>query len=115
MIPSVARIVHIGDTSNHAEAIQPMPDDAAAPVGGSASPDVDTSTGAEIQQKAGTATHDAAASGTATVAPAIRGFSTRPAGSSRPVPSVPVLPATSLVAFGASGLYGRRWLRRSRS
>jgi galactose oxidase-like protein len=112
MIPSVARIVHIGDTSDRrTEAIQPMPDDAPAPVGGSANADIDTSTGAEVQRQGEQATRDAMAS----VAPAMQGFSTRPAGSSRPVPSMPVLPAASLVAIGASGLYGRRWLRRSRS
>ena len=39
VIPSVARIVHIGDTSDPAPAVQPMPDDPAAPEGGSANPD----------------------------------------------------------------------------
>jgi hypothetical protein len=42
-VPSVARIVNVSTGSNPAEALQPFPDDAAAP-GGSATPDQDTST-----------------------------------------------------------------------
>jgi hypothetical protein len=111
MIPSVARIVHIGDTSDLTEAIQPMPDDSGAPVGGSANPDVDTSTGAQAQRQAG----EAAASATASVAPAMQGFSTRRAGSSRPLPSGPALPVAGLAALGAVGLGIRRSLPRSRT
>jgi hypothetical protein len=42
-VPSVARIVRISTGSDPAEAIQPFPDDAPAPTGGSATPDEDTS------------------------------------------------------------------------
>ncbi|MGH9038027.1 MAG: galactose oxidase early set domain-containing protein, partial [Acidimicrobiia bacterium] len=42
-VPSVARIVRISTGSDPAEAIQPLPDDAPAPSGGSATPDEDTS------------------------------------------------------------------------
>ncbi|MGH9035076.1 MAG: galactose oxidase-like domain-containing protein, partial [Acidimicrobiia bacterium] len=43
-VPSVARIVLVGPTGNPDEADQPFPDDAPGPVGGSATPDDDTST-----------------------------------------------------------------------
>ena len=43
-VPSVARIVNVSTGSDPAEAPQPFPDDAAAPTGGSATPDQDTST-----------------------------------------------------------------------
>jgi hypothetical protein len=46
-VPSVARIVAVGPTSDSAEATQPMPDDAPAP-DGSATPDEDTSPGAAV-------------------------------------------------------------------
>jgi hypothetical protein len=112
MIPSVARIVRVSDTSDPAEAIQPMPDDAAAPVGGSASPDVDTSTGAEVQRGAAQATRDARASATAS-AQQLQG---RPASSTGPVPSgVPVLPAAGVAALGATVFSTRRRLRRART
>ncbi|MGH9005492.1 MAG: galactose oxidase early set domain-containing protein, partial [Acidimicrobiia bacterium] len=43
-VPSVARIVIVGATGNSEPALQPFPDDAPGPVGGSATPDDDTST-----------------------------------------------------------------------
>jgi hypothetical protein len=49
-IPSVAHMVDVGHT-DVAAALQPFPDDAPAPVGGSATPDEDTSNAAEVQQK----------------------------------------------------------------
>jgi hypothetical protein len=42
-VPSVARIVTVSAGSDPAEAPQPFADDAAAPAGGSATPDEDTS------------------------------------------------------------------------
>ncbi|HLF40349.1 MAG TPA: galactose oxidase early set domain-containing protein [Acidimicrobiia bacterium] len=114
MIPSVARIVRISDTSDPAEAIQPMPDDAPAPVGGSASPEVDTSTGAEVQRGAGQAMRDAAASASGG-ADTVAQLPGRAVGSSRPAPSIPALPAASAVLAGASGLSARRWFRRARA
>ena len=44
-VPSVARIVRLGAAADNAEALQPFPDAAPAPVGGSASPDEGTSVG----------------------------------------------------------------------
>jgi hypothetical protein len=115
MIPSAARIIHIGDSSDLTEAIQPMQDDAPAPVGGSASPDVDTSAGAQVARDAGKAQRDATASAMAPAKPVMTQLSSSPAGSSRPLPSSPVLPAAAVVAVGASAIYGRRALRRSRT
>jgi galactose oxidase-like protein len=115
MIPSAARIIHIGDSSDLTEAIQPMQDDAPAPVGGSASPDVDTSAGAQVARDAGKAQRDATASAMAPAKPVMTQLSSSPAGSSRPLPSSPVLPAAAVVAVGASAIYGRRTLRRSRT
>ncbi|MGH9041473.1 MAG: galactose oxidase-like domain-containing protein [Acidimicrobiia bacterium] len=117
MIPSVARIIRISDTSDPgAEALQPMRDDAPAPVGGSASPDVDTSTGAEVQRGAAKSVREASASAVAPVSPAMQGVSSQNANSSRSIPSgVPALPVASLAALGATGLYGRRLIRRTRT
>jgi len=49
-IPSVAHMVDVGHT-DVADALQPFADDAPAPVGGSATPDEDTSNAARAQQK----------------------------------------------------------------
>jgi hypothetical protein len=115
MIPSVARIVRIGDTSDATEAIQPMRDDAPAPVGGSASPDVDTSAGAQVARDAGKATRDARASAAESARPVMQELSSQPAGSSRPMPSSPALPLAGMAAVGATAFYGRRVLRRTRT
>ena len=48
-VPSVARIVKVSTESDPAEAPQPFPDEAAAPTGGSATPDQDTSTVGGVQ------------------------------------------------------------------
>jgi hypothetical protein len=48
-VPSVARIVHVSTQSDPAEALQPFPDHAPAPTGGSATPDEDTSTAGRTQ------------------------------------------------------------------
>ncbi|MGH9005683.1 MAG: galactose oxidase-like domain-containing protein, partial [Acidimicrobiia bacterium] len=42
-VPSVARVVRVGSTADDAEAPQPFPDDAPAPVGGSATSPSDPS------------------------------------------------------------------------
>ncbi|MGH8971872.1 MAG: galactose oxidase-like domain-containing protein [Acidimicrobiia bacterium] len=115
MIPSVARIVRIGDTSDPTEAVQPMQDDAPAPVGGSASPDVDTSAGAQVARDAGKASRDARASATESARPVMQQLSSQPAGSSRPMPSSPALPVAALSAVGVTAFYGRRALRRTRT
>lgn len=115
VIPSVARIVHIGDTSDPTtEAVQPLPDDAPAPVGGSASPDVDTSAGSEVQRTAAQSTREAMASAAqqaGTVAQSLEGL---PAGTSRPAPERPYLPLAAGAVLGMSGLSARRWVRRAR-
>ncbi len=54
-VPSVARMVHVGTTSDTAEAPQPFPDDPTAPTGGSATSDVDTSKAATTMQQVGEA------------------------------------------------------------
>lgn len=115
MIPSVARIIRISDTSDPTEAIQPMEDDAPAPVGGSASPDVDTSTGAEVQRGAAKATRDATASAMNPASPVMQGLSARNTSSSLPLSSIPALPAAGVAVLGATGIWSRRWLRRSRT
>jgi hypothetical protein len=84
-------------------------------VGGSASPDVDTSTGAQVARDAGKAQRDATASAMAPVRPVMTQLSSSPVGSSRPLPSSPALPVAGVVALGASAFYGRRALRRSRT
>ncbi|HLF41524.1 MAG TPA: galactose oxidase-like domain-containing protein, partial [Acidimicrobiia bacterium] len=51
-VPSVARIVSVGTGTDLSEAIQPYPDDAPAPVGGTATPDEDSSGAAQASQQA---------------------------------------------------------------
>ncbi|MGH8974438.1 MAG: galactose oxidase-like domain-containing protein [Acidimicrobiia bacterium] len=53
-VPSVARIVIVGRTGNTEPALQPFPDDAPGPVGGSATPDEDTSTVRSVNDHRGT-------------------------------------------------------------
>ncbi|MGH8975986.1 MAG: galactose oxidase-like domain-containing protein, partial [Acidimicrobiia bacterium] len=53
VVPSVARMVHVGDQSDSSEALQPFPDDSPAPVGGTATPAEDSSTAARSRQAAG--------------------------------------------------------------
>jgi hypothetical protein len=50
-VPSVARMVHVGTTSDASEALQPFPDDNAGPIGGSATPDGDSSAGTKTMQQ----------------------------------------------------------------
>jgi hypothetical protein len=52
-VPSVARMVHVGETSDAAEALQPMSDDSLAPVGGSATADEDNSAAARSREAVG--------------------------------------------------------------
>jgi hypothetical protein len=121
-VPSVARIVHVGTESNPAEAIQPYPDEnPAAPTGGTATPDQDSSNAASAQQSAGEVVKSApapvagpASAATDTAAAAYRQLSAKPAGTRSPVPaSLPVLPAMAIGITGAAVLSGRRWWRRA--
>ena len=120
-VPSVARIVSVGVGSNNGEALQPYPDDnPAAPAGGSATPDEDTSSAASAQKSAGEAAKSAPApaAGPATAATdaaskAYQQLQTVPASSSAPAPRLPVLPATAVGVTATALLSGRRWLRRA--
>jgi hypothetical protein len=121
-VPSVARIVHVGTESNPAEAIQPYPDDnPAAPSGGSATPDADTSNAAAAQQSASQVAKSApapvagpATAATDTAAAAYRQLSAQPAGTSRPLPApFPALPAVAIGITGTALIAGRRFVRRA--
>jgi len=118
-VPSVARIVHVGTTSDSAEAIQPYADDAPAPTGGSATALNDSSNAAKAQQAA----KEAASAAPAPVAgPAVA--ATNAAGeaynqlwaqrtsSSSPV-RTPALPMAAIGMAAVATLTGRRWFRRT--
>jgi Domain of unknown function (DUF1929) len=119
-IPSVARIVRLGaGFSDRSEALQPFPDDAPAPVGGSATPLNDSSTGARGHQSLGQAAKSlpapAAQPATAAVSLAGRAYqelkAAPAAGRSNPAPA-PLLPVASGAGAGAATLTARRWLLR---
>jgi hypothetical protein len=120
-VPSVARIVSVGVGANNGEALQPYPDDnPAAPAGGSATPDADTSNAASAQKSAGEAAKSAPApaAGPATAATdaaskAYQQLQSVPASSSAPARGLPVLPAAAIGVTGTALLSGRRWLRRA--
>ena len=116
-VPSVARMVNVGET-NMTEAIQPFADDAPAPVGGSATPDQDTSNTAQAQQQMSEAAKSTPApvagpaqAATETSAETYRQLSATPAGTSRPLPDG--LPAAAIAVAGAAVVNGGRLLRRS--
>jgi len=113
-VPSVARMVHVGTTSDTAEAPQPFPDEATAPEGGSATPDADTSQAATTMQQVGEAAQSAPApaAGPAVAAnnvavSAYRQLSARPAAAHRPVPA-PLAPIGLVAAVPVALLTGRR-------
>jgi hypothetical protein len=106
--------VRVGETDKTG-AIQPFADDAPAPVGGSATPDEDTSGAAQAQQQMGDVAKSAPAQSaptTTTTRPyqAYQQLSTVPAGTSRPLPDG--LPAAAIAVTGAAVLSGGRLLRR---
>jgi hypothetical protein len=116
-VPSVARMVHVGKT-NPAEAIQPFADDAPAPVGGSATPDEDTSGAVQAQQQMTEAAQAAPApvaspaqTAAQTTAETYQQLSATPAGTSGPLPSG--LPAAAIAVAGAAVVNGGRLLRRT--
>ena len=116
-VPSVARMVHVGET-NSAEAIQPFADDAPAPVGGSATPDEDTSGAGQAQQQMTEAAKAAPApvaspaqAAAQTTAETYQQLSATPAGTSGPLPSG--LPAAAIAVAGAAVVNGGRLLRRT--
>lgn len=116
-IPSVARVVRLGMGTDLSEAIQPFPDDAPAPTGGSATPDEDTSSAAQAQERASAAARGApapvtgpAVAATEAAAAAYGKLSARQvARTSRPV-STPLLPFGTILLATAATVTGRRWL-----
>jgi hypothetical protein len=119
-VPSVARMVRVGLGSDPAEALQPFPDDAPAPVGGSATPAEDTSQAARAQQSlaetAGNAPAPVAAPATAVTqvtGAAYRELSAAPASSRRPASPLSPLPWGAMAVAATAGLTGRRFLGRA--
>lgn len=122
-VPSVARMVKVGESID-APALQPFADDAPEPVGGSATPDEDTSGAAEAQQNLSEAAQSApapltepAVAATESAASAYEQLSVTPAGTSRPLPatSFPLLPAAAVTVAGTALLGSRRLLRTARN
>ncbi|MDQ3945985.1 MAG: DUF1929 domain-containing protein [Actinomycetota bacterium] len=116
-VPSVARMVRVGATDK-GDAIQPFADDAPAPVGGSATPDEDTSGAAQAQQQMNETAQSAPApvaspaqAAAQTTAEAYQQLSAVPAGTSRPVPTG--LPAVAIAVAGSAVFSGGRLLRRA--
>lgn len=119
-IPSVARMVNVG-TTNLEPALQPYQDDnPAAPTGGSATPDEDTSNAAKASQRASEAVKAApapvagpAAAATDTAYQAYTELQAVPASNPVvPLSSAPVLPLAAIGAASFAGLTARRWFRR---
>jgi hypothetical protein len=117
-VPSVARMVHVGTTSDSSEAPQPFPDDATTPAGGTATPDADTSQAATTMQQAGAAAQSApapvagpAVTATDVAVSAYRHLSARPAAATRPVPSAPLTTGVAM-AVTIALLTGRHRRRR---
>ncbi len=115
-VPSVARMVQVGVSSNPAEALQPFADDAPAPVGGSATPTEDTSTATATQAELAQATAGTPAAPVAAATGSVyQKLSARPASATGPVPVPASLPALPLAAVGVGATAlatSRRWLRR---
>ncbi len=117
-VPSVARMVRVGETDS-SEAIQPFADAAPAPVGGSATPDEDTSGANQTQQEMGKLAQGVPApvagpaqAATETTAQTYHQLSAAPAGTSRPRPDG--LPAAAIAVAGAAVVNSGRLLRRAR-
>ncbi len=113
-VPSVARMVHVGTSSDTSEAPQPFPDDPTAPTGGSATPDADTSAATAKMNQLGEAARTApapvagpAVAATDVAVSASHELSARPAAAHRPVQSS-VVPIGVAAAVPLSLLTGRR-------
>ncbi len=106
-VPSVARMVHVGDQSDSAEAFQPFPDDSPAPVGGSATAIDDSSTPARSRQAAGEAAK------TVPVPKAHEALSAVPAGTRGATVPDPRLPVAAVTVAAIATRWGRRWFTRS--
>jgi hypothetical protein len=106
-VPSVARIVRVGSTSDPAEAVQPMPDDVPAPTG-SATEDADTSMTAKAHKSLGQVAGRGASGRPTAAVPVLQA---RPARNSRrSQPALPPLVPVALAAVGTTVVMGRRWL-----
>jgi hypothetical protein len=118
-VPSVARIVKISDSSDMAEAVQPFPDDAPAPTGGSATAVDDTSNAAKARQGVSemAAASPAPVAGPAVAATQVAGTAYDQLSASNTSSSSPVKPATlPMAAIGMAAFAtrtGRRWFRRT--
>jgi hypothetical protein len=118
-IPSVARIVRVGGGSDSAEAIQPYPDDNAAPTGGSATAVNDSSNAGKAQQGAREMASAAPAPASAPAVAATQAASSAytrlsavRTSSSSPMPA-PTLPMAAIGVASVVTLTGRRWIRRT--
>jgi hypothetical protein len=116
-VPSVASIVNVG-ADNSSVALKPMPDDIAAPTGGSATPDEDTSQAAKSSKQANEAAKGMpapiagpATQATETAAKAYTSLSATPINATAPFSS-PALPAAAMGVAGVVGVTVRRWFRR---
>ncbi len=115
-VPSVAHIVNVG-TTNLADALQPYPDDAPAPVGGSATPDEDSSQAAKASERTSEAMKATPVAGPAASAvdtgyQAYTQMTGDLANSTAPVSSFPMLPAVAFGVATTAGVTLRRWFRR---
>jgi galactose oxidase-like protein len=100
-IPSMARVVHVGDRSDLSEAPQPVPDD--APVASGSAAPADSS---DVSQITGPVP------GSILPRESLALASSHDPGTSPPTANG--LPVSGVLAAGASVIFGRRWLRRRR-
>lgn len=108
-IPSVARVVRVGDRSDLSEAPQPAPDDPRAPSGGSATPTKDSSNLSEIGGLV-PRPYQPGSAGAAAGSLALSSARHR----EEPPPAPNGLPLSGILAAGASVALARRWLRAAR-
>jgi hypothetical protein len=107
-VPSVARMVHVGDQSDSAEAFQPFPDDSPAPVGGSATAIDDSSAATSSRQAAGHVAKAVPAPQPHNVV-----LSAVPAGTRGATVPDPRLPVAAVMVAAVAARWGRRWFTRS--
>jgi hypothetical protein len=116
-VPSVASIVNVGNEDTSV-ALKPMPDDIAAPTGGSATPDEDTSQATKSSKQANEAAKGMpapiagpATQATETAATAYTSLSAAPINATAPLSS-PALPVAAMGVAGVVGMTVRRWFKR---
>ena len=118
-VPSVARIVTVGLGTDMSEALQPYADDAPAPVGGSATPDEDSSASAQATEQASEAAAGAPApvagpamAVTKAAGTAYTELSATPASSPAGPLSSPMLPLTAIGVATLASATVTRWFRK---